>query len=62
MRTAPVWPPIPRIAARRICLVSDSDPECLSPAGVVLPVIMGQVEIPVGAVEYNDVEVRDPTL
>src|SRR5258708_851678 len=26
-RTAPVWPPIPRIAARRICLVSGSDPE-----------------------------------
>ena len=26
-RTAPVWPPIPRIVARRICLVSGSDPE-----------------------------------
>src|SRR5712671_875582 len=37
---------------------SGTDPECLSPAGVVLQVIMGQVEIPVGAVEHNDVEVR----
>jgi hypothetical protein len=26
-RTAPVWPPIPRIGARRICLVSSSDAE-----------------------------------
>jgi len=37
---------------------SGTDPECLSPAGVVLRVIMGQVEIPVGADEHNDVEIR----
>jgi hypothetical protein len=36
---------------------SGTDPECLSPAGVVLQVIMGKVEIPVGAVEHNDIEV-----
>jgi hypothetical protein len=37
---------------------SGTDPECLSPTAVVLQDIMGQVEIPVGAVEHNDVEIR----
>jgi hypothetical protein len=37
---------------------SGTGPECRSPAEVVLHVIMGQVEIPVGAVEHNDVEIR----
>jgi hypothetical protein len=37
---------------------SGTVPECRRPAGVVLQVIMGQVEIPVGAVEDNDVEIR----
>ena len=37
---------------------SGTVPECRRPAGVVLQVIMGQVEIPVGAVEHNDVEIR----